>query len=123
MRAGSHIRQSRFRQTFCRTRLEEHLLVSENPYEAPSESTSRDDGAFNAQWAGFGARLLAYLIDVVPITSAVAAVFYLFLGFDETFQQYSSARGDLDARIEFLAQRNQIRDVSFLAYIVYCGIA
>ncbi|MBT9311010.1 RDD family protein [Leptothoe kymatousa] len=75
----------------------------------------------NQQTAGLGARLLAYLIDILPIILVTSAVFYLFLGFDETIQQYLNARDDINTRIAFLRQRNQIRDFSFLVYIVYCG--
>lgn len=96
--------------------------MSENPYQTPSKANTHNSEGFNAPWAGFGARLLAYLIDVLPITLAIAAFYYLFLGFDETFQRYSTARGDINARIEFLAQRNQIRDLSFLVYIIYCAL-
>ena len=100
---------------------EEDPLVSENPYESPFGSKARSDGAFTTQSAGFGVRLLAYLIDVLPIILATSAVFYFFLGFDETFQRYSNARGDIEARAAFLKQRNQIRDLSFIVYIVYCA--
>jgi uncharacterized RDD family membrane protein YckC len=73
--------------------------------------------------ANFGRRLAGYLIDVVPITLLIAAVFYLFLGFDETPQRYlRRAADDFDARIEFISQRNQIRDLSFVVYILYCAI-
>lgn len=75
----------------------------------------------NQQTAGLGARLLAYLIDILPIILVTSAGFYLFLGFDETIQQYLNARDDINTRIAFLRQRNQIRDFSFLVYIVYCG--
>ncbi|MEZ6041360.1 MAG: RDD family protein [Planctomycetaceae bacterium] len=78
--------------------------------------------AFTRPLAGFGARLLAYLIDVVPITLAVASIFYFFLGFDEAVRQYVAARDDIDNRIDFLARRNQIRDFSFVVYIIYCGL-
>lgn len=76
----------------------------------------------NQPIAGLGARALAYFIDIVPITLVIVVVFYIFLGFDETTQQYFNARDDINARIAFLAQRNQIRDLSFLIYIVYGAI-
>lgn len=87
----------------------------------PKVKTPKKD-KFRNQYAGFFARLLAYLIDVLPIVLAVAAIFYVFLGFDETLQRYLSARGDLNARAAFLRQRNQIRDLSFVAYILYCAL-
>ena len=65
--------------------------------------------------------MLAYHVDVLPITFVTAAVFYLFYGFDDTFNRYLAARNDIDARIAFLSQRNQIRDLSFLIYIIYCA--
>lgn len=96
--------------------------MSENPYQSPLDPGTHDAADFTAQWAGFRIRLLAYLIDALPITFATAAFFYLFLGFDETFRRYSAARGDIEARIAFLTQRNQIRDLSFVVYIIYCAL-
>ena len=98
---------------------EDDTFMSENSYQTPSNFSSREVAGFTGPWAGFGVRLLAYLIDVLPITFAIAAFFYWFLGFDETFQRYSTAQGGVNARIEFLAQRNQIRDLSFFVYLVY----
>jgi uncharacterized RDD family membrane protein YckC len=73
--------------------------------------------------ANFGRRLAGFLIDVVPITLLIAAVFYQFLGFDETLQRFlRRAADDFNARIEFISQRNQIRDLSFVVYILYCAI-
>jgi uncharacterized RDD family membrane protein YckC len=97
--------------------------MSENPYQPSLRPDSQDNADSSLQCAGFGLRLAAYLMDVIPIILLIGAVFYLFFGFDETLQRYSSrAPDDIDARIEFLVQRNQIRDLSFLAYIVYCAI-
>jgi uncharacterized RDD family membrane protein YckC len=73
--------------------------------------------------AGFGARLLAYVIDVLPITLATAGFFYAFLGFDQTLHRHWAERSDIDARIDYLRQRNQIRDLSFLIYVLYCAVA
>ena len=73
--------------------------------------------------AGFGVRLIAYLFDVLPITLVVAAVFYFFLGFDDTLHRYTnSGTDDIEARTQFLSQRNRIRDVSFVVYILYCAV-
>ncbi|MGH7137906.1 MAG: RDD family protein [Pirellulales bacterium] len=41
---------------------------------------------------------------------------------DAASRRYSTARGDISARIDFLTQRNQIRDLSFVVYIVYCAL-
>jgi len=73
--------------------------------------------------AGFGRRVAAYLIDVLPITAATAVFFYSYLGFDENFRRYLDAPDDLNARIAFMSQRNNIRDLSLLIYILYCMVA
>lgn len=72
--------------------------------------------------AGFWRRLAAYTIDVIPIVACVSAVFYWFLGFDETLRMYLSQPRDLGVRAAFLVQRNLIRDYSFLAWLLYCAV-
>lgn len=69
-----------------------------------------------------GKRFLAYLIDVLPITLLVFGVFYLFLGFDETLDKYLNRGTDIEPRIKFMEQRNWIRDISLLIWIIYCII-
>jgi len=97
--------------------------MQDNPYAAPANPTSAEAETASAPTAGFGARLLAYTIDVVPLTLLTAAIFYCFLGFDETLKRYLADRGNLEARIDYLSQRNQIRDLSFLIYVFYCSVA
>lgn len=97
--------------------------MSQNPTQSPMQPTSQDDAGTRLQIAGFGVRLAAYGLDVIPITLMVFAVFYQFLGFDDTFRRYLNRGGDnVEARAEFLVQRNQIRDLSFIVYVVYCAI-
>jgi uncharacterized RDD family membrane protein YckC len=73
--------------------------------------------------AGFGIRLAAYVIDILPITLLTAGVFYLFAGFDQTVHQYlNRAPGDIAIRAQFLHERNLIRDLAFLVYVLYCGL-
>ncbi|OOG78073.1 RDD family protein [Algoriphagus sp. A40] len=67
-----------------------------------------------------GERLIAYLIDILLIVVIVTGFFYFFLGFDGVLENYFSQKGDLLARIEFLKQRNWIRNISFIAWILYC---
>lgn len=67
-----------------------------------------------------GERFLAYLIDILLIVALVTSFFYFFLGFDLILENYFSQKGDILARIEFLEQRNWIRNISFLAWIFYC---
>jgi uncharacterized RDD family membrane protein YckC len=69
-----------------------------------------------------GKRFLAYLIDVLPITLLVFGVFYLFLGFDETLDKYLNRGTEIEPRIKFMEQRNWIRDISLLIWIIYCII-
>ena len=70
------------------------------------------------KYAGFSRRLGAYLLDVIPITLLTAAFFYIFLGFDQTLHTYLDDQ-TLENRIQFLAERNQIRDLSFLLWLLY----
>lgn len=65
---------------------------------------------------------MAYLIDVLPITLLVFGVFYLFLGFDETLDKYLNRGTEIEPRIKFMEQRNWIRDISLLIWIIYCII-
>ena len=67
-----------------------------------------------------GKRVIAYLIDIVPILCLVFGVFYLFFGFDQTIANYLNRGNDIAPRIAFLKQRNWIRDSSFLCWVVYC---
>lgn len=72
--------------------------------------------------AGFWRRAGAYLIDVVPIMLLVGAVFYLFLGFDDTWAAYRAHPRHAGVRARFLMERNWIRDSAFLVWIVYCWL-
>lgn len=72
--------------------------------------------------ASFGARVGAFLIDVVPIALTIAAIYYFAFGFDAAVAGYVDNPDDLNNRVQFIAQRNQIRDLSFLAYLFYGAI-
>ncbi|MDN3205265.1 RDD family protein [Algoriphagus sediminis] len=65
-------------------------------------------------------RFIAYLIDIIPIILLVSAFFYFFLGFDEVLSRYLSRGNDVQPRIEFISDRNLIRNISFLIWVVYC---
>ncbi len=69
---------------------------------------------------GFWKRLLAYLIDIIPIVIAVGAIFYFFFGFDEAIHARFTRMDDLDARVRFSKLRNWVRDLSFLVWLGYC---
>ena len=67
-------------------------------------------------------RLLAYLIDILPIVLILFFLCYNFFGLDEVWNNYLHKRGDLLSRVEFLQYRNRIRDFSFLVWIIYAFI-
>jgi len=74
-------------------------------------------------YAGFLRRAVAYLLDVISITLVVAVVFYFFFGFDETLHRYFRRQpGDVQARLEFLAERNLIRDLSLVLYLICSAV-
>jgi uncharacterized RDD family membrane protein YckC len=64
-------------------------------------------------------RLLAYFLDVIPLVLLVAAVFYFFLGFDEVLRDYLKNQHAPAVRLEFLTQRNRIRNYALVVYILY----
>lgn len=69
-------------------------------------------------------RIGAYVFDTLLITIAVGAVFYLFLGFDQTLAAYMrDGAEDGDVRLRFLVERSAIRTVSLVLYLAYATIA
>ncbi|CAH0528907.1 RDD family protein [Vibrio hippocampi] len=64
-------------------------------------------------------RLIAYIIDVIPITIFVAAYFWYFQGFDETFRLFIDNQKDMAIRAMFLEERNLIRNVASILCLVY----
>jgi uncharacterized RDD family membrane protein YckC len=74
-------------------------------------------------FAGFWRRFFAFWFDYIPITLMVALLFYFFLGFDAKLHRYlEGGPRDQAAREEFLAARNDVRDVSMLIYLGYCSV-
>ncbi len=67
-------------------------------------------------------RFIAYFLDIVPITLTVCAVFYFFLGFDVVLGNFRENSFSTEARIDFLTQRNYIRNITLLCFIIYCTI-
>lgn len=65
-------------------------------------------------------RFIAYLIDIIPIMLITFGIFYFFFGFDETLALYNSKVQNSESRIIFIRQRNWIRDISFIIWVVYC---
>jgi len=71
------------------------------------------------EYASLRRRLAAYLLDAIPITVLVLTVFLLFFDFGETLSRYTSDPHNLETRARFLIQRNTIRDLSFLIWVIY----
>lgn len=71
------------------------------------------------QYAGFWKRFFAYLIDILPIALLVFAFYYFFRDFDEVLMVYMNDPGYPLARVDFLVQRNQIRDITGLLWLIY----
>lgn len=90
-------------------RIVRHMLGAEG---------SRVRGKMN--YIGFWRRFLAYLIDIIPVTLALALLAWFFLGFDKVVHRYFNNIHDLEAKAEFLFQRNLIRNSSLIVWIVYC---
>lgn len=73
-------------------------------------------------FASLSRRLVAFLIDIIPITAAVFFAFYFSTDFRETVDRYLESPRDLAIRKQFLEERNKIRDLSGLIYLVYAGV-
>ena len=71
------------------------------------------------EYVGFWKRLLAYMLDMIPIFLLVFGVAYFFLGFDETLSTYLNSEKDIESRKAFLAERNIVRDTALLLWILY----
>ena len=85
----------------------------------PNTHTERPD----LHAAGFGIRLVAYLIDILPVTILTTALFYFFAGFDQTVKAYFNLTSDnAVARAAFRQQTNLIRDLAFLIYVLYASL-
>jgi uncharacterized RDD family membrane protein YckC len=71
---------------------------------------------------GFWKRTLAFLIDVIPITIVVSGSFYLFSEFKETVHAYLTDPQNLENKKQFIEERNSIRNLSGVVYLVYAAI-
>ena len=66
-------------------------------------------------------RMIAFLIDVVPITVAFFALFYFTTDFKQTVDRFFGENPTIEDRRQFLKERNLVRDVSGLTYILYAA--
>ena len=67
-------------------------------------------------------RILAYLIDIIPIVLLVVGVGYLFFGFGVTFSNYLHRGDNIMPREVFIKERNWMRELSFMIWVAYCAI-
>jgi uncharacterized RDD family membrane protein YckC len=73
------------------------------------------------QYAGFWQRVVAHLLDVLPITLLVFGIAYNFLGFDDAWRTFRERGGvrNVEAYEEYLIERNIYRDIAFLIHVFY----
>ena len=73
-------------------------------------------------YAGIFRRLVAYLVDVIPITVLFAVVYSLLLALDPSNRSDTAGSSGLEGRVTLLAERDQVRDGSFVLWILYSTI-
>ncbi|MEL7001141.1 MAG: RDD family protein [Bacteroidota bacterium] len=66
-----------------------------------------------------GKRLMAYLIDIVPITTVVFAFYYFFMGFDEVWHAYLNNYTGAQEQETFINWRNSMRVVELIIWVIY----
>lgn len=74
------------------------------------------------KYAGFWIRTVAYMIDIVPISIVVMTIILLYTDFGQTWISYQADRTNVDARVQFMQERNWIREISFGVWLVYCAL-
>jgi uncharacterized RDD family membrane protein YckC len=74
------------------------------------------------QIASLFRRFVAFLIDVLPITAAIYLFFYFTTDFKDIFDKYFSETRDLENARQFLIERNKIRDLTGLVYVLYAAL-
>ena len=89
--------------------------------ESSGSPEAINEQSSTTQNAGFGVRLLAYLIDMLIVMPIVLFVLYSLFGFDQ-LSMSSAARLGESALHESMKQRSIARYIGLIAYIVYCGL-
>ncbi len=72
------------------------------------------------EYGRLGKRLMAYLIDTVPLVVVLFLLAYFFFGFDEVLKARFGKGAGTEARVQFLQYRNYIRDGTFFLWVIYC---
>lgn len=82
------------------------------------------DSELDLQDASVGSRAVAYLIDIIPITVAVALLAWaLWPAFAEAVQLRFERPGDPLVRARFLDVRNTVRDAAMVVYVLGATLA
>lgn len=77
---------------------------------------------FPNNFAPLGKRFMAYLIDMIPIVIVVFIISYFFFGFNVTWSSYLNRGENIEPRAVFIKQRNWIRELCFILWVVYCAV-
>jgi len=65
-------------------------------------------------------RVMAYLIDALPMTLLVVAIYAAIApGFFDTLTAHAASPDDIEARIAYLSHRNLVRDLVALTLVLY----
>ena len=79
-------------------------------------------GEQNLNFAGFGSRLGAYLIDVIPIIILLNILVYLIFGLNPFDSSGRTVNLDGQEFEESKITRAIVRYISFFVWIIYCAI-
>ncbi len=72
------------------------------------------------QPASFFRRLIAYLIDTMPITIFVTSIAMLFFGFGASVETFLKDPTDFSARKDFQIETQIISSICTVIWIIYC---
>ncbi|MBU0506574.1 RDD family protein [bacterium] len=99
-----------------------YLIVCEFEYGLKDSKRDRDESIDGVIFGGFWRRVLAFLIDTVPIVATIAVLAYFCFGFDEVFYNWLHYPNDVEMNIEFAIFKSRIRELSFIIYLLYATL-
>jgi uncharacterized RDD family membrane protein YckC len=70
--------------------------------------------------ADHGKRFSSFIIDLLTIQIIVFILFYFFFDNDHTLSRFINQEVPTTPRIQFLKERNIIRYISFIIWMLYC---
>jgi uncharacterized RDD family membrane protein YckC len=74
------------------------------------------------QTASFFRRLIAYLIDTLPITIVITSIAMIFFGFGSSVESFLKDPTDFSARKDFQLETQIISSICTIIWIIYCII-